>query len=256
MSKFLSVLLALSIVLSVGCATAPQPSPSQKEVHRYAIERISKVEIFYHPAEYSVVDLGGSKASQMAGVFGLFGMFAILAAEAGSKLTAVERTEARSQEFDQLIQADKMADIHLAQAQQLAALIQGTGREVKLTKIERPSGGKSLAVSTQPKLDFTEGYAPLLLRVTTGYGAESATASYKSIALTEFALFDAGSHKQVLVTAQLKKRDNGVTYQTFDGLKSSRALAVESLQRDLGEAAQLVFNATFAPMEVPTSVKK
>lgn len=256
MSKFLSALVIFTTVISVGCTFAPQASPSQKEVNHDAIERISKVEVFYHPAEYAVVDLGGSKASQMAGVFGVLGMLAILAAEAGSKLTAVDRTEARSKEFDQLIQADNMADIHLVQAQQLAALIQGTGREVKLTKIERPSGGDSLAISTRPTLDFTEGYAPLLLRVTTGYGAESATASYKSMALTEFALFDAGSPKRVLVTDQLKKRDNGVTYQTFDGLKSSRALAVESLQRDLGEAAQLVFNATFAPIEVPTAVKK
>jgi len=249
-------MVIFATVVSVGCTFAPQASPSQKEVNHDAIGRISSVEIFYHPAEYSVVDLGGSKASQMAGAFGVLGMFAILAAEAGSKLTAVERTEARSKEFDQLIQADRMADIHHVQAQQLAALIQGTGREVKLTKIARPSGGKSLASSTQPELRFNKGYAPLLLRVTTGYGAESATAAYKSIALTEFALLDAGSHKQVLVADQLKKRDNGVTYQTFDGLKSSRALAVESLQRDLGEAAQLVFNATFAPIEAPTTVQK
>lgn len=255
MSKFFSALMCLAIVFSVGCASVRHPSASQKEVNHDAIQRISKVEIFYHPAEYSVIDLGGSKASQMAGVFGPLGLLAVLAAEAGSKLTALDRAQARSKEFDQLIQADQMADINLVQAKQLATLIQDTGRDVKLTMIQRPQGER-LATPTQPKLEFTAGYAPLLLRVTTGYGAESATAAYKSIAVTEFALFDDTTQERLLVTDQLKKRDNGVTYQTFDGLKSSRALAVESLQRDQEDAAQLVFNATFAPMEVPATVKK
>ncbi|WP_457832457.1 hypothetical protein, partial [Staphylococcus aureus] len=58
---------------------------------RNEIEKITRVEIFYHPSEYGVMDLGGSGAAGMSGAFGIFGLVAGLALDASSKLSFADR---------------------------------------------------------------------------------------------------------------------------------------------------------------------
>ncbi|MEB0140702.1 MULTISPECIES: hypothetical protein [unclassified Undibacterium] len=237
--------LIFGIVLITGCTTTPVVV-SQKEVARKDIEKISKIEIFYQPSEYVVMDLGGSSASGVAGIFGVFGTIAGIAIDASSKLTFRERASARSKEFTDLLKAEKAPDINALQAEYLAALIKKSGRDVKLTSIAQPTEIASLMDVKKPtdnNLNDHQGYARLILRVTSGYTAESATSSYKSLAATEYVLRDHEGKR--LVSENLINKDNGETYMTFDRLKSSSKVAAESLGKNTIAQADEIFRQTF-----------
>ena len=241
--KLLFSTLAVSILIT-GCASTP-PKLTQKELAKEELAKISKVEIYYHPSSYTIVDGGGSSMAGLGGALGLFGMFAALAVDAGSKLTAVERAEARSKEFNQLMLDAQVADINKEQAEAIARMIASTGREVKLTAIKRPAGDFSKDQEFASNVQWSEGYAPLILRATTGYAAESATASYQSVAVTEYVLKDA-SGKQ-LIKNKLIRRGSGDTYQTFDGLKGATGAVVVVLNKDMQTQATELHQQSFEP---------
>ncbi|MCA1323768.1 hypothetical protein [Herbaspirillum sp. alder98] len=237
-SSLLVTVTACIVFLISGCASAPK-QVEQKERARKDIEKITAVEIFYHPTHYVVMDLGGSSVSGIGGIFGVFGAIAGAAIEASSKLTFKERTEARSKEFMALLKDAKTPDLNAAQAEYLATLIRKSGREVIVTAVERPTQETSL----MDVKDGEPGVARLILRVTSGYTAETATASYKSTAITEFALRNPTGKR--LVSMELSKRDNGETYSTFDSLKAASTVAAESLAKDANQQADSIFRQTF-----------
>ena len=248
MTKHASRLAALVVSLSIlitGCASAPQTKQvAQNEKARQDIEKITRVEIFYHQPEYVVMDLGGSSASGMAGIFGVFGTLAGAAIDAGSKLTFKERAEARSKEFTALLKDSSTPDLTALQAGHLAELIKKSGREVTLTSVGRPGKETSMMdVASATGINTDPGTARLILRVTSGYTAESATASYRSTVITEFVLRDASGKR--LVSMYMNKRDNGETYSTFDSLKSASKVAAESLNKDALQHADDVYRGTF-----------
>ena len=257
MKKPASLLVALAAstaLLLNGCASAPATKPvSQQELMRKDIEQITKVEIFYHPSEYAIVDLGGSDARGLAGAFGFFGLMAGLALDAGSKLTYQDRAEARSKEFTALMKDQGTPDLNAIQAERLAELIRQSGREVVITSTKRPSqdllkmdvtpasGDQNASASTSPTNDA--GTARLILRVSAGYGAESAMAVYHSMVLTDAVLRDANGKR--LITLRLEKQNSGETYRTFEGLKSSAPDAMAVLKKDALAQAEHVYEGTF-----------
>ncbi len=252
-SLFVALLASVSLLVT-GCASAPRSKPvAQNEMARNEIEKITRVEIFYHPSEYGVMDLGGSGAAGMSGAFGIFGLVAGLALDASSKLSFADRAAARSKEFTALLKDKGTPDINAAQAEYLAGLIRKSGREVIVTSVKRPTGETPLmdvttasstaAASAMPVALTQPGTARLILRVTTGYGAESATASYRSLMITHAVLREPGGKR--LVFMELTKKDNGETYSTFESLKSNADEAALSLNKDAVEQAQQVFHNTF-----------
>ncbi|MBB3214377.1 hypothetical protein FHW67_003694 [Herbaspirillum sp. Sphag1AN] len=243
--SLLVALLACVIALSAGCASTPEHVP-QKETARADIEKITKVDIFYHPAEYSVVDAGGSSLSGLASFLGPIGTLAGAALDAGSKLTVAERATARSKEFTALIEDAGTPEITLMQAERLAERIRESGREVRLISVKRPLGKMSAMDASDPEAataDYMPDRARLVLRVTPGYRAESAMSSFQSVMTTAFVLRDAeGKH---LVSYSLRKQDNGETYMAYEGLKEAAATAAASLLKDALAQADDVFVMTF-----------
>lgn len=261
-SLVVALLTSVSLLVT-GCASAPQSKPvAQNELARKDIEKITRVEIFYHPAHYGVMDLGGSGAAGMSGAFGIFGLMAGLALHANSKLTVVERTEARSKEFTALLKDKGTPDVNAAQAEYLAELIRKSGREVILTSVKRPTGETPLmdvttasssdAATAVPVALNQPGTARLILRLTSAYGAESATSSYQSLMITDAVLRDASGKR--LVSMELTKKDNGETYSTFESLKANADEAALSLNKDAVEQAQQVFHNTFDLPPLNTTV--
>ena len=226
-----SLLVAICATLITGCATKTVVPPIAQELNQAVIRKITKVEVFYHPAEFAVVDLGGSGAAGMAGILGPVGMLIALGMDASSKLTFKQRVEARSKQFDAAVKTSSLSDVNLLQAEYLAQAIRRTGREARISKIERPLGGDAKAMAMGLGWKPADDHAGMVVRTTVGYGAESATASYKSIAINDFLLTDADG--KTLAFGRAQRKDNGVTYQTFSGLLESHKTAVNSLTQDL-----------------------
>jgi hypothetical protein len=212
----------LVVALISACATqAPQRSAESKS----AITSAKNIEIFYTENEkYAVVDAGGSGASGLGGAFGLLGALVSIAADAASKLNAADRAEQRTNQFNSAIVASGLSsNLSGDLASQVANELRAIGKTVKTTAIKRPSGPAVLSASDLSSLNITLDYNPLVLRTTYGYAAESATASYKPLAIVEYALLNA--NRKVLLENTLKDVGNGESYLTFDGLSQNTAKA-------------------------------
>lgn len=189
MKKLLSVVL---IFLS-GCAVK-QPTPKyqlDKQANQALIQSGKSVEIFYHDDQFVVMDLGGSQAANVLGILGPVGLLMGMTADAAHKLDFKARAERRSEEFSKLV-AENFPDESINQmfARNVADLIAKEGRVVKVTKVTRPSGGDNLAASVSKDMEPTAGYMQLILRLSAGYGARSATDTYKPVTIIEYALKD------------------------------------------------------------------
>jgi hypothetical protein len=215
--------IAVTMLVLSGCA-----SVSQKEQNKAEISAIKNVEIFYHPDAYAIV------------VRPAEGLFAL------ASIGEAERTERRSKAFTNAVQEsfpDK--DLNLQFAQKLAAQIQTGGRIVKITKIERPVGDQDMfktpAYLNAPK---TPGFAPLVLRITTGYGAQSFMSSFGSIVHVGFELGGTGDQKE-LISTWSQEGQKGETYMQFDSLLAAHKSAYEELRAELISLAPEVYDKTF-----------
>lgn len=241
-----SVLIAV-LVLS-GCAVQ-QPTPNyelDKQVNRAAIQSGKKVEIFYHPDEFAVVDLGGSKSVGLLGILGPVGMLVGMAADTAHKLDAGSRTERRSEEFSKLV-AENLPNesINRAFAMLLGEQIEKDGREVRITRVARPHGSDDLALSTSDDLVPTPGYMQLLLRLSVGYGATSATASYIPMTIIEYALKDAEGKALVSRSFTRFYGESDKTFLTYAGLLGDYRGARDELSARLNYWAEPVYAQIF-----------
>lgn len=238
-------LLALSTVIAmlVGCAAAPDNSALM--ARKEAVAAVSKVEIFYNGQdELAVIDRGGSSMTGMAGLFGPVGMLMALGADAGSKLTMAERAEARSKAFTAAVdQGTSPRTLNQQFAESLASRIRATGREVRLTPTKRISG--DLSKSTFPETQFTAGYTPLVVRITTGYGASDAMSMYRPIIVVEQSLKN-GDPTRVHQNIYRSQRDEP-SYMRYDSLLEQHAAAHEGLRQGLAAAVDPVYQRMFMP---------
>ncbi|WP_211465741.1 hypothetical protein [Collimonas silvisoli] len=233
MKKIKSFLFPMFLSLFLlGCATAP-PHLAQKQANRSAIEATQRIEIFYHPdQDYPVLDAGGSSYAGLSGLLGPIGMIAGLGAHAASKTTMVDRARSRSADFTKAVHdASGTHDFTEQFAQNLAEQLRLTGREVKLTKIERPTGDAVLSKSKARDMMFTPGYTALVLRTSKSYVAESATSSYRPVVIVEFALMS--GPQQPLIESRLSNILSKPTYITYSGLLDDAKQAADALDNGL-----------------------
>lgn len=238
-------LLTAALVL-VGCAAGPDKVALQ--ARKEALAKISKVEIFYNGKdELAVIDGGGSSMTGMAGLFGPIGLLVALGADAGSKLTLVERAGARSKEFTAVIGKSETAQTLNRQfAEEVATRIRASGKEVKITPVGRFNG--DLASSKIGDAEFTPGYAPLFLRITTGYGAKDALSSYRPVIVIEQALKRDSQEKTLYQTA-FTSPTGEPTYMAYSTLLERNKEAHDGLRRAMINAADAVYKSMFVPGE-------
>lgn len=225
-------LLAVIVIVLAGCATQQPPPKYQldKQANRAAIESGRKVEVFYHADDFTVVDLGGSQSANVLGILGPIGTLIGLATHAAHKLDAPARAQRRSEEFSKQI-ADNMPDQSMNRdfARKLGDLLEKDGREVKLTQVKRPSGNADLALSKSEDMIATEGYMQLMLRLTVGYGATSATDSFKPVTIIEYALKDPAGKALMSRSFTRIYGEADKTYLSYPGLLEDYKGAREEL---------------------------
>ena len=235
--------LAILITLLSGCATAPQIT--EKEKNLAAITTTTNVEVFYNDQDFVVLDLGGSGASGLSGLLGPLGSIVGALGDAVSKGTMKSRTDSRSKEFTAAVMRSKPdTDINAEFANQLANSLRKVGKTVKVSRVKRVLGNDGVLASTA-SLDHipTIGYAKLFLRTTTGYAAESATSSFKSLIVLETTLED--EHGNALVHHNETKRDFSESYFTFSGLLGDHQKAAIALKDGLNSMADSAVNHLF-----------
>jgi hypothetical protein len=214
-------LLFLVLIFLSGCAIK-QPKPKyqlDKEANQALIQSGKPVEIFYHADQFVIMDLGGSQAAGMLGILGPVGLLMGMTADAAHKLDFKTRTERRSEEFSKLV-GENIPDQSINQdfARRVGDLLAKDGRGVKVTKVARPAGGDDLAASVSQDMVPTEGYMQLFLRLSTGYGATSATDSYKPVTIIEYALKDEDGKALMSRFFQRFYGQSDKTYLTYAGL--------------------------------------
>ncbi|WP_243759311.1 hypothetical protein [Achromobacter insolitus] len=163
----------------------------EKLANQAAIQSGKPVEVFYHDDQFVIMDLGGIQATNVLGILGPVGLLVGITAQMAHKLDSGARTARRSEEFSKLIDRSFPGQsINQAFATQVGDWLVKNGRGVKVTKVMRPSGSDDLAASVSEDMVPTEGHMQLLLRLSTGYGATSATDTYKPMTIIEYALKD------------------------------------------------------------------
>lgn len=151
----------IAILTISGCATHQRPVAPN---HDADVVNIKKVELFYHSDSYAVV------VGQAGGLLAL------------ASIGESNRIEQRSKALTEAIERDFPArKLNFAFAEKLADEIRKSGREVKLTEVNRPVGNADIFKTEHFRnAPLTPGFAPLMLRVSTGYGAPSFMQSFES----------------------------------------------------------------------------
>lgn len=221
MKKLFAIVTA--ILFLSGCAGIPQ-----KEAHKAEISAIKNIEIFYHPDSYGVIVIESG------------GLFAL------ASIGESSRIEQRSKEFTNAIHEsfpDK--NLNLSFAQKLAEKIRASGREVKITKIDRPVGDwnifKTDAYIKAPK---TPDYAPLALRVTTQYVANNFMTGFASVVDVTYQLGGADG-KGELINLWETGGGKGETYMKFDSLLAAHKDAYKEIQTELMSLSPKVYSNIF-----------
>ncbi len=162
--------------------------------------------------------------------------------DATSKLSMAERTEKRSKEFTVAVQKDAPAPgLNKQFAEQLAERIRAGGREVKVTPTKRATG--ALSRMSTPDALINPDYAPLTVRITTGYGAKDATSSFQPMITIEYQLKQ--DEKVVVHQSSYVKRPDEPTYFTYGALLDQHAAARQGLTVGLTSAVDPIYRGLF-----------
>jgi len=242
--KTLTPLLVAAALLS-GCATnTAQPALQARHEATRAIE---KVELIYNVEDQLIVtDGGGSGLTGFAGLLGPIGAILALTIDTNSRMSMADRTDRRSKEFTAAVRNSGAAmALNRKFAEQLAARLRESGREVKVTPFMRATG--QLAEMQVPELRPTPGYSTLILRITTAYGASDATSSFKPFVLVEQLL---RNEQQAVVHQTSSFADvTEPTYFLYEGLLKDTAGAHEGLKQGLDRVVQPAYAGMFGDDE-------
>ena len=145
-----------------------------------------------------------------------------------------ERIEQRSKAFTKAIQDSfPEKNLNLTFATIPAEQIKASGRNVKVTMINRPVGNQNMfltnAFTTAAK---TPDYAPLVLRIDTQYVASNFTSGFASVIEVAYQLGDENGNKE-LVNSSRQAGGKGETYMKFDSLLVAHKKAYEELKIEL-----------------------
>ena len=242
--KTLTPLLVAAALLS-GCAmNTAQPALQARHEATRAIE---KVELIYNVEDQLIVtDGGGSGLTGFAGLLGPIGAILALTIDTNSRMSMADRTDRRSKEFTAAVRNSGAAmALNRKFAEQLAARLRESGREVKVTPFMRATG--QLAEMQVPELRPTPGYSTLILRITTAYGASDATSSFKPFVLVEQLL---RNEQQAVVHQTSSFADvTEPTYFLYEGLLKDTAGAHEGLKQGLDRVVQPAYAGMFGDDE-------
>jgi len=242
--KTLTPLLVAAALLS-GCAmNTAQPALQARHEAARAIE---KVELIYNVEDQLIVtDGGGSGLTGFAGLLGPIGAILALTIDTNSRMSMADRTDRRSKEFTAAVRNSGAAmALNRKFAEQLAARLRESGREVKVTPFMRATG--QLAEMQVPELRPTPGYSTLILRITTAYGASDATSSFKPFVLVEQLL---RNEQQAVVHQTSSFADvTEPTYFLYEGLLKDTAGAHEGLKQGLDRVVQPAYAGMFGDDE-------
>ncbi|AMP03743.1 hypothetical protein [Collimonas pratensis] len=202
-----NIVVGVALVLAIsGCAMdSSYKFAKLKKKHEAEIQSITGVEIFYSPEQMIVMQTANNTSSDVIAVGSLLGPVGTLAAGVGG--IALQRKAAsdvvtRTEEFSQAVhEAATQQDMHLAFANKLKSAIESTGRVVKLTEIKRPPEkklGMRPAKGQLPSFTVSEGYSPLLLRMTVAYGAADLLNDYHPVLVTEYVLMNQKGNRVLL----------------------------------------------------------
>ncbi|MDQ0591345.1 hypothetical protein [Variovorax paradoxus] len=240
----------------MGCAAdAARP---KLQARQDATRSAAKVELVYNEEDQLIVtDGGGSGLTGFAGLLlGPIGALLALSIDTNSRMTMAARTDQRSKEFTAAVKDSGAAmTLNRQFAQQLAARLRESGREVKLTPFMRATG--QAAEMKVPELQPMPGYSTLILRITTAYGAADATSSFKPFISVEQLLRD---ERQSVVHQTAHTADViEPTYFSYEGLLKDTAVAHEGLKQGLDRIVQPAYAGMFGgdqPRAVPAETTR
>ena len=241
--KTLVFLLAAAALLA-GCATHQPELQARPEATR----SLAKIELLYNEEDqFTVVDGGGSAIVGLAGFLGPVGTLVSLGFEVGSRANLGERNARRSKEFMAALKNDSTAAPSLSRqfAENFAARLRESGREVKLTPAYRVNGpvAEMRALGHRP----TPGYGTLTMRITAAYGAPDSTSSFKPFVAVEQVLRDEQQSvvHQATHTADLAQP----AYFMYEGLLQDSKGAREGLRQGFAQAVQPAYSVMFGADE-------
>jgi len=241
LQKLTSLLVATALL--AGCA-AEASKPALQARQDAATRSAAKVELIYNEEDQLIVtDGGGSGLTGFAGLLlGPIGALLALSIDTNSRMTMAARTDQRSKEFTAAVKNSGAAmTLNRQFAEQLAARLRESGREVKLTPFMRATGPAS--EMKVPELQPTPGYSTLILRITTAYGAADATSSFKPFISVEQLLRD---ERQSVVHQTAHTADvSEPTYFSYDGLLKDTAVAHGGLKQGLDRVVQPAYAGMF-----------
>lgn len=237
------IIALISAVALVGCATNNGPDKAALQARKDATNNLPKIELLYNEQDaFEVLDLGGSNMTGLSGLFGPIGMLVAMSVDAGSKLSMADRAEQRSKEFTAAIQKDSpQKGLNKQFAEQLADRIRAGGREVKVTPTKRAIGG--LSKMSTPDAQASTDYAPLIVRITTGYGAKDATSSFQPLITIEYQLKK--DEKTIVYQDSYVKRPEEPTYFTYGALLDQHIAARQGLTLGLTSGIDPIYRKLF-----------
>lgn len=283
---FLSRLLLCALVSSLlaGCAAPPtQKQLNRSAIEKidkveifYNAEQLTVLHDFGEQSMRSVISVGS--------FLGAGGTIAATAVALLASKAAIDETIPRSKAFREAVSAETAGaqDMNADLAHQMASKLRAMGKTVKVTQVATLPGAKPGMRNPlpQPKLGLvnsdpqnagalpdapewrppevipeladtgfepTAGFAPLLLRVTTGYGSHDALADFRSVAEVEYALVDAGT-RRYLVDAKLTSinKPEGPTYFAWPALLADAPAARAQIRRSLHSTGESVPERIFS----------
>lgn len=254
LQKLMSLLAATALL--AGCAA--DASKPTLQARQDATRSAAKVELIYNEEDQLIVtDGGGSGLTGFAGLLlGPIGALVALTIDTNSRMTMAARTDQRSKEFTAAVRnSGTTMALNRQFAEQLAARLRESGREVKLTPFMRATGPAS--EMKVPELQPTPGYSTLILRITTAYGAADATSSFKPFVSVEQLLRD---ERQSVVHQTAHTADvSEPTYFSYEGLLKDTAVAHEGLKQGLDRVVQPAYAGMFGgdqPRAVPAETTR
>ncbi len=235
MKKNYFLILFLSLLAS--CAFNKE---NKKSNDYNTISKITKIEIMYHNDDFVIIDGGGSNITGLGSFLGPIGSIAEATAQIVSKSTVSDRASQRSKEFNNTI-LNNFPEINCSAnfVNEFAKKLRENGKEVKITLIDRPHGEFDDSFKIAPQ----DGYARIVFRITTGYGAETATSSFNPLIINEYIFID--ENNKVLASGNETKKNFGESYFTYQGLLEAHKKAVITLQDGLLSTVDTIYKDAF-----------
>ncbi|RYX91907.1 MAG: hypothetical protein EOO28_24220 [Comamonadaceae bacterium] len=239
---------ALAVCAFLGGCANTALTAGQARAREAAVLKLQKIEVFYSPQqELPVYDRGGTRLAGLSGLLlGPTGMVYVMSLHVASKLAASVRAAERGQAFTRAVAASQPgSDINRDFAESLASRIRASGREAKVTATARPTGELQAMKLPGAAPAPTDGYTPLLLRITTGYTAPDAISAFVPVVIVQQRLQHGGPQPDLSYASQYTADAAAPEFMRYDTLLADHAAAYRSLGTILNGATDTVYRNMF-----------